>query len=197
MRRFCIILVFVLLLVAVVINHNRDETPAINEEPTIENTTSNRRPTKHVMLEYIPMYAEPEKVVVMYYTEEEVVMLAKLLYRECRGVPSVTEQACVAWTVCNRVDSPKFHESTVADVIRAPGQFAYYYNTPVTDELYELAKDVLSRWNNEKNGETNVGRVLPIDYTYFSGKNGHNNFRNSYSGDYDIWDYRLESPYES
>lgn len=133
---------------------------------------------------------------ILYYTEEEVVMLAKVLYRECRGIKSDTEKACVAWTVCNRVGRDGFQNS-VHEVIQHPKAFAYIKNTPVTEELYDLALDVLSRWNAEKNGEKDVGRVLPAEYTYFSGDSKHNYFRNAYKGNYDIWDYSLPSPYES
>lgn len=134
---------------------------------------------------------------IMYYTDEEVVMMAKLLYRECRGVPSDTEKACVAWTVCNRVDLDEFKGDTITEIITAPNQFAYSYDTPVTDELYELSLDVLTRWNAERNGEEYVGRVLPKDYTYYTGDGSHNYFRNNYDGEYDVWDYSLPSPYES
>lgn len=134
---------------------------------------------------------------IMYYTDEEVVMMAKLLYRECRGVQSDTEKACVAWTVCNRVDLDEFKGDTIAEIITAPNQFAYSYDTPVTDELYELSLDVLTRWNAERNGEEYVGRVLPKDYTYYTGDGSHNYFRNNYDGKYDVWDYSLPSPYES
>lgn len=134
---------------------------------------------------------------VMYYTEDEVVMMAKLLYRECRGVPSKTQQACVAWSVCNRVDSDEFDGSTITEIVTAKRQFVYRENTPVWDELYDLALDVLTRWNAERNGEVSVGRVLPKDYTFFSGDSERNYFRNAYKGDYSIWDYSLESPYES
>ena len=134
---------------------------------------------------------------VMYYTEDEVVMVAKTLYRECRDLPSITEQACVAWTICNRVDSDEFDGDTITEIVTARYQFAYHYDTPVTDELYELALDVLTRWNAERNGETSVGRVLPKDYTYFAGDGVHNYFRNAYKGNYSIWDYSLPSPYES
>lgn len=139
--------------------------------------------------------AEVEEV--MYYTEDEVIMVAKVLKRECGGLPSVTEQACVAWAICNRVDSDEFDGDTISEIVTARHQFAYYSNTEVDDELYELALDVLSRWNAERNGEVSVGRVLPKDYTYFTGDGVHNYFSNAYKGSYSIWDYSLPSPYES
>lgn len=139
---------------------------------------------------------KPENEAV-FYTEEEVVMMAKLLYQECRGVPSDTEKACVAWTVCNRVDSESFPGSTVEEVMTERNQFAYDCDAPVWDGLYDLAMDVLSRWSAERNGELAVGRVLPKDYTYYTGDGTHNYFRNGYKETYDIWDYSLPSPYES
>ena len=35
------------------------------------------------------------------------------------------------------------------------------------------------------------------EYIYFEGRNGHNYFRDNHSGSYNLWDYSLESPYES
>lgn len=129
-----------------------------------------------------------------YYTDNDAVDIAKVLYRECRGVPSVTEQACVAWTILNRVDN---NNASIHDVVSSPHQFAFSENTPVDETLLNLAYDVLERWNSEKNGETNVGRVLPESYLWFEGHSGHNYFRNRYDGDFTVWSYSLESPYES
>lgn len=135
-----------------------------------------------------------EPYVTIYYTEQDVIDIAKVLYNECRGVSSKTEQACVAWTVLNRADNQGI---SIAEVIRAENQFAFSENTIIDDTLLDLASDVLWRWNMEKNGETEIGRVLPQDYTYFAGRNGHNYFRNGFSDNYSIWDYSLESPYEN
>lgn len=131
---------------------------------------------------------------IQHYTNQDAIDIAKVLYHECRGIPSKTEKACVAWVILNRVD---YYNSTVYSVVREPYQFAFYPNAPVWNELYELAQDVLNRWSREKNGETNVGRVLPKEYLYFVGDGRHNYFRNKYSGAYNIWNYVLESPYES
>lgn len=130
----------------------------------------------------------------MYYTDSDVSDIAKVLLRECGGVPSKTEQACVAWCVLNRVDK---YEMSIYEVLRAPNQFAFDESAEIRDDLFELAKDVLQRWNDEKNGVTNSGRVLPKDYIYFHGDGVHNYFRNSFDGAYDIWDYSLDSPYDN
>lgn len=136
---------------------------------------------------------EKEEELVMYYTEQDVVALAKVLYRECGAIPSDIEKACVAWVACNHVDAG--FGDTIYDVVTIPNHFTYIENTPVTDELYNLALDVLTRWNNEKNGIEDVGRVLPSDYLFFHGDGWHNYFRNVYSGGIS-WDYSLENPYE-
>lgn len=148
------------------------------QEPTVEQITEQE--------------TAPEDTYIIYFTEDDVTDIAKLLLRECGGVPSKTEQACVAWCVLNRVDK---YDSSIYEVLRSPNQFAFYESTEVQDDLYDLAKDVLSRWNDEQNSISDVGRVLPKEYTYFHGDGVHNYFRNSFDGDYEIWDYSLESPY--
>lgn len=137
---------------------------------------------------------ETEVEYVVYYTDGDAIDIAKLLFKECGGVDSKTEQACVAWCVLNRVDESG---TSIHDVLRSPNQFAFYESTQVRDDLLELAYDVLSRWNDEKNGIEDSGRVLPKEYTYFSGDGSHNYFRNAFDGSFDVWDYSLESPYES
>lgn len=131
------------------------------------------------------------------YTEEEVVMMAKVLWGEAGGVKSVTEQACVAWTVCNHVDEPSLCVRSIKAALITPGRFyGYRSGNPVTEELLWLARDVLERWTMERLGYTGPGRVLPSDYIYFSGDGQHNYFRNAYRGGV-TWDYSLPSPYES
>lgn len=143
---------------------------------------------------YINPAAAEEKPQKVYFTENDITIIAKILYNECRGVPSRTEQACVAWVILNRFDAG--YGSSIEAVATAPNQFAYSSSTPVTTELRSLAEDVLTRWNNEKNGMTDVGRVLPPNYLYFNGSGGHNHFRTTYTGG-TYWDYSLPSPYNN
>lgn len=132
-----------------------------------------------------------------YYDENDIVVLAKILYRECGAVKNVTEQACVAWTVCNWADvGGEDYVGMISKSAKSPNRFAWIAKTPVTDHLYRLASDVLFRWNLEKNGYNVVGRVLPSDYYYFAGDGKHNYFRRNFRNDRDFWDYTLESPYE-
>ena len=137
---------------------------------------------------------DDEPQYIQYYTEQDAIDIAKVLYTECGCVNSKTEQACVAWTILNRADKC---DSTIYSVVREPNQYVFRSGSPVEDELLELSYDVLERWNREKNGETNVGRVLPADYIFFYGDGTHNYFRNKFNGSYNIWDYSLESPYEN
>lgn len=122
--------------------------------------------------------------------------LARLLYGECRGVPSKTRQAAVAWTVFNRVDDPRFPNS-IMGVITQRSQFSGYRTSfPVTDELYNLSVDVWYRWQSEKTGQSYVGRVLPKEYCYFIGNGRENIFRTKWNGG-SVWNWSLESPYST
>lgn len=124
----------------------------------------------------------------------EVDMLAKLLYRECRGVKCRMEQAAVVWCVLNRVEDKRW-PTTISKVVTQRKQFAYRKRTPVTAELKALARDVLVRWKLEQLGYVNVGRVLPKEYVYFSGRNGRNWFRTAYRSKV-YWTWDCENPYE-
>lgn len=126
--------------------------------------------------------------------DEEIIMLAKLVWREARGVKSTQEQAAVIWCVLNRVDNEKYGD-TIKEVVTARNQFAYKKRTPVDDKFYNLARDVISRWLLEKEGFEDVGRVLPKEYLFFAGRNGRNRFRKQYSSK-KYWDWSLPNPYE-
>lgn len=134
---------------------------------------------------------EPAKL----YTEADVDMLARLIYTEARGVRSKTEQAAVVWCVLNRLDNPNRPQKTIAEVVCAPHQFDYRPWAPVLPEFEELAADVLKRWQAERDGQADVGRVLPPEYQYFEGWGGRNWFSAEWkSGEY--WGWGLDSPYE-
>ena len=122
--------------------------------------------------------------------EAEVDLLARTIYAEARGLP-VTEQAAVAWCVLNRVDAGY---GTLTDVLTAPHQFATWHGE-IAQEQRDIAADVLTRWEREKAGEAEVGRVLPREYLWFTGRDGHNWFRDAYTGG-EYWNWVLESPYE-
>ena len=138
---------------------------------------------------------EPEETPAQDWSAEAEV-LAKTVYGEARGC-STTEQAAVVWCVLNRVDDEcAFWPDDIIGVATQPEQFhGYYAGHPVTQEHYALALDVIDRWQREKNGEADVGRVLPPEYLYFHGDGEHNHFRTEYTGG-QTWDWSLDSPYE-
>ena len=126
--------------------------------------------------------------------EAEVEMLARLIWGEARGVPSDMHKAAVVWCVLNRVDDPRFPD-TVLEVLEAPYQFAgYSADYPVLPELATLAADVLIRYHAERDGGTNVGRVLPVEYMYFTGDGRNNHFTIGWK-DAETWDWCLQNPY--
>ena len=121
--------------------------------------------------------------------------IAKTVYGEACGL-NTTEQAGVIWCILNRVDArASYTANDIIAVVTAPSQFHGYsaYN-PVNDTIYNLTIDVMKRWLAEKNGYTNVGRVLPKEYLYFYGDGRHNYFRTSWRGG-TTWNWGLESPY--
>ena len=120
--------------------------------------------------------AEPEYE--MYFTEDDVVAVAKMLWGEARGCALDNQQKAV-WCVCNRVDDSRFPD-TIQGVLSQPSQFhGYSPDFPVWNELKEVALDVLTRWSLEKQGVT-VERELPNTYLWFTGDGVQNHFREEY-----------------
>ncbi len=128
--------------------------------------------------------------------KSDVEMLAKLIWGEARGVPSVEQKAAVVWCVLNRVDSPLYPDSIEA-VVTQKYQFSGYKESyPLTDECMEIAEDVLVRWYQEKAGAIEVGRVLPKEYLYFVGDGVLNYFSKEWKSQ-DYYDWSLPSPYQN
>ena len=128
--------------------------------------------------------------------KDEIPYIARTVWGEARGC-SKTEQAAVIWCILNRVDSSiRYMPDNIIDVVTQKHQFLGYVKTfPVTKKIRELVIDVLTRWEMEKAGVENVGRVLPPEYMWFHGDGWHNHFRDSYRGG-NRWDWSLDSPYE-
>lgn len=119
-----------------------------------------------------PVYYE------MYFTEDDVKAMAKMLWGEARGCTRDNQIKCV-WVVCNRVDDDRFPD-TIQGVLEQPSQFhGYSESFPVTDELYNVAFDVLTRWSYEKQG-IHVSRELSKSYLWFTGNGQENIFREVY-----------------
>ena len=181
-------------------NLKEKASPVTSEQTETSAPDTSKEPIETEPIETEPIETEPVFDVVNYVNEtysNEIMMLARLVYCEGRGVASQTEQACIIWTVLNRVDA---YGKSISETILAPHQFSYKEDAPFYDDfdrdLRELARDVLQRWTLENMGEADVGRVLPSNYLFFAGKNGHNWFRMGYT-DTECWDYSLTSPYNS
>lgn len=178
--RKLIALALTILLIACLIPPTAEETPP----PSVVETE---------MVKTLPPSPEPVEEP-QPWTDEEVIVLAKMVWGEARGVPSDTEKAACVWCALNRVDQGY---GSIVTVVTAPYQFVgYREENMVDDELITLCIDVLTRWYAEKDGQADVGRVLPKDYLWFSGDGSRNHFRNAYRGG-NRWDWSLPSPYES
>lgn len=124
----------------------------------------------------------------------DLVILAKTLWGEARGVQSAQQQAAVVWCILNRVDDPRWPD-TIAQVCD-PSQFhGYDPDNPVQEDLYALAADVWHRWQLEKAGQQDVGRVLPKEYVFFHGDGTNNHFRKQFISNGDVWGWILPNPY--
>lgn len=128
------------------------------------------------------------------WTDEDAVILGKLVWSEARGVKSRMEQAAVIWCVLNRVEDGTWG-TTIEEVVKYPNQFAWDESAPVEQDLVELARDVLSRWELEQTKHIFSGRVLPNRYLYFGAENGRNYFRSDYYNFDDVWNWKLPDPY--
>ena len=131
-----------------------------------------------VNTEGLCVYTVKEPTYEMYYTDADVVAIAKMLYGESRGC-SIDNQQKAVWCVLNRVDADDFPD-TIIGVLSQPNQFhGYSAAFPVWDELTAVAEDVLTRWSLEKQGVA-VNRELPKSYLYFTGTGRENIFREAY-----------------
>ena len=122
----------------------------------------------------------------------EIEMLSKVIYREARGLDA-THRAAVVWCILNRVDHEGYGD-TIQSTLTSPNQFAYYPDTPVLDSHTEIAKDVVTRWLIEHKGYSDVGRVLPQDYLFFTGDGQFNYFRQNFNST-TFWNWNIDSPY--
>lgn len=154
-------------------------------EPTVELQAAEMIPTSV----YLSESCEPSETIVepdAYIVD----LMARTIYAEARGC-STMEQAAVAWCVLNRVDAGY---GDIEAVLTAPHQFATW-GGEIGQEQLDIAADVLIRWEREKAGEADVGRVLPSEYLWFTGNGSENLFRDAYEGG-SYWDWSLPNPYE-
>lgn len=174
-REFIIAFIFIvllaLLLCIVYARATWEEHPVSAPAVTAEETVEPEQPEAPEPSQ-APVYYE------MYFTEDDVSEVAKMLWGEARGCTRDNQIKC-AWVVCNRVDDARF-PNTIQGVLSQPSQFHGYDPTyPVTDELYNVAFDVLTRWSYEKQGIP-VRRELPKSFLWFTGNGRENIFREVY-----------------
>ena len=133
------------------------------------------------------------------WTQEDANMIAQVIWGEAKGIESTTQKAAIAWTILNRVDDKRFSETgTIQEVITRINQFTYHPHNPVEEEFVEIAIDVLNRWEREKNGEEDVGRILPPEYCFFGRLNSQEHvFRTTGAPKSENnWRWEIESPYD-
>ena len=168
---FTLIILLALLLCIVYARATWEEKSVTAPRETAEETVEPEQPEA-------PMQTEPPVYYEMYFTEDDVAAMAKMLWGEARGCTRDNQIKC-AWIVCNRVDDERFPD-TIQGVLEQPRQFhGYDPSYPVTNELYNVAFDVLTRWSYEKQG-IHVRRELPNSFLWFTGNGRENIFREAY-----------------
>lgn len=168
---FIFIILLVLLLCIVYARATWDEQPVTAPTVTAEAPSEPEQPEA-------PVQTEPPVYYEMYFTEDDVAEVAKMLWGEARGCTRDNQIKC-AWVVCNRVDDERFPD-TIQEVLEQPSQFhGYDPSYPVTDELYNIAFDVLTRWSYEKQGIP-VRRELAQSFLWFTGNGQENIFREAW-----------------
>ena len=125
-----------------------------------------------IRVEYIPAETNsdiftPEKIAKTYTDDGTAAKIAQVIWAEARGL-SPYHKSLVAWCILNRYDMGLYGE-TIDAVIKAPYQFAYKADSPVTQENFDIALDVLVRWESERYLLTSSGRTLPKQFVNFRG----------------------------
>lgn len=170
-----------------------DVSPIVYEEETSESFVEAVTEVSESVVEY-------EKL----YTDEDAIVLAKMVWGEARGVGDLEtkngivsgdiQREAVVWVALNRYDAG--YSDSIVGVVTAPKQFSGYKEScPVDPELLDLVYNVLGKWSAEKQGAEDVGRVIPSGYLWFHGDGKHNWFRDAYRGadGYWEWDYCVET----
>ena len=125
-----------------------------------------------------------EKTLHYEYTDSDVDMLAKLVYREA-GACSADEQRLIVWTVFQRVDSTDYdfrNMNTIEAVVTAPYQFAYDETAPIKDDIRDLCVEELEKWVNGASPPTLEPYAPTLPYLFFEGDGYHGWFRAEWNG---------------
>lgn len=130
-------------------------------------------------------------------TEDQAVVLARIINIYAHGVASQTAQAGVGWAVMNSVDA----SGKGANVCTVAGNFGYDYNGNITDDfgrsLLPLARDIIFRWKAGRAGIASNGRVVPGGYYYVISANNSIAIATALNGGGGIWNFSYKTPYDS
>lgn len=176
----------------------KDDAPVTRIDSPETNLVDDPKVNSAVLGATEEITASEKKETPKLYTDRDVEVVAKTVYGEALVTNSDMEMAAVVWCILNRVDSKGYAcGGTIEYVTTFPGQFhGYSEDHPVSERIKELVIDVFERWTAEKNGEENVGRVLPKEYLYFWGDGKHNYFTTEFLGG-STWKWEVENPYEN
>jgi hypothetical protein len=170
--------------------------PEVTESPTDPVETVIQETVEETVPETTAVVTEPvetEPVIPSLANDYDIELIARTIWGEAGGCYIVEHKAAVGWVILNYVDT---YGETIEEAVTAEGRFHGYRDWgECPQDILDLAADVVHRWEQERAGIENVGRVIPKDYLYFSAYEGHNRFRNAFDGDYDVWDWTLASPY--
>lgn len=218
LKRCMKVIIFVLATVMFTSTIARALNPEKVEKPTISSKTAHfveqtieleDLEEPETLMAASPIEVQTEKTILFRasFSEQDIEALCKTLYGEANCVKSEAERSMVVWTILNRYDAG--FGDTIYEICTAPSQFSGYDpDNPVTERNMALVMDVISRWEREKNGETDVGRTLPRECYYFiadsnpSAGEWHNAFYSMTQGNRGdkIWyDYRnpIANPYQN
>ena len=132
-------------------------------QPTVTSAESLEDPPETTQSLHIEEITVPEHKPVYNYTEEELDLLARLIYSE-GGIESYDTQLKIGSVVMNRVDDPYF-PNTIREVIYQKNQFSVTFtkldgiimiDRPADEEAKKAAYEIL-----------NYGSVLPKDVQVF------------------------------
>ena len=166
---FTFIILLVLLLCIVYARATWEEKPSPAPTAAVEVPSEPEQPEAPEQTE-APVYYE------MYFTEDDVAAMAKMLWGEARGCTRDNQIKC-AWVVCNRVDDDRFPD-TIQSVLEQPSQFhGYDPENPVTEEIFENVTEVLEAWSRNEEALVYEPYATTTKYRYFSGDGRHNWYR--------------------
>lgn len=138
------------------IEHSTDETI---DEPNVQDDTQD-----------VIVFVEPETEApreVYYPKERDILSLAKALYGDCQNLVSREAKESIAWCLLNRYDTCRY--SSIRALVTAPYEvLGYSDDNEVTEEYYNMARDILIKWHNEKEtNELDESRTLSREYIYY------------------------------